>query len=535
MRHWCLFAVVIFIFGFALRLKGIHYGLPSKNLALTTYHPDEALSYQTLAEITQKGFFQYTPGREFYWGSLHLYTLGACLKLSTALGYIANQPRAYYEEHLAEADRLYIVGRLLSILSGSLTILVLYFTVYPSFGYRAAFLAALFLALAPVHASNSWYVRPDILMLLFAILSLALSLRYLATTQKKYFLWACAMVGFSTATKYSGGAYVVVPLTAYFLTHTHDFTVNLEGMFKDVSLAVLVMIGTFLIGCPHSILSFSVFTDRMVGNIEMATIQKHFQVEPGWLRYLKQLLPMGVGRGVYGAGILGIPVLLYYKQKSYLCVFISGILVFLITSWPIAQAAVYTLPSVVFLCIFAAVFFDFFLSLKKVKWLAFIILAGTVFYTFIYSMAYLGLFYEKNVREEASEWIEANIPKGETVGIARSFFWTPPILRQYHPPYRLLMGGDIHSKPSDFILGLKNVTRKAKYLILSEYEYQTFIKHKDVFPEEYQLLKTIMEEQYQPIQVFEKKAKFFDFTFIENSPPGDWIFPNPKIIVFKKL
>jgi hypothetical protein len=160
-------------------------------------------------------------------------------------------------------------------------------------------------------------------------------------------------------------------------------------------------------------------------------------------------------------------------------------------------------------------------------------------YTLIYSIANLNLYIEKNVREEASEWIEKNIPKGSIIAIPKSYFWTPAVLRQYNPPYKLLIGVDNPNLGySDGIIGLKKYLNETEYIVLSEFEFREFVhpKIKQNFPEQARVLDEILNsKKFIKVAEFDKEAKFLWFKFKKNYPPGDWLIPNPKILIFKKL
>jgi len=216
------------------------------------------------------------------------------------------------------------------------------------------------------------------------------------------------------------------------------------------------------------------------------------------------------------------------------------------------QMVCYTFPVIPFFIIFAARIIAKSAEISQVAPKSFLgslckfgALCGIIFifgYATIYSLANLNLYRRKNIREETSVWIEKNIPKGSKVTIARSYFWTPGILRQYNPPYKLLMGGDpVHSSVGEAVLGLEKILPETEYIILTEFEYRNFIhpKLEKYSPEQTKILKEIMSsDKFKKIAEFDKQASAniggLWFTFKKNYPPSDWLIPNPKIIVFKK-
>ncbi len=200
----------------------------------------------------------------------------------------------------------------------------------------------------------------------------------------------------------------------------------------------------------------------------------------------------------------------------------------------------YTMPIIPFILIFISRGLEIIYNIgNRISKIIFVLLTVFLFcYTFIYSFAYWQLYKQKNVREEVSEWVLENIPKAAKIAIARSYFWTPPVLRQYNPPYKVLMGSDpVKSSVQEGVLGLKNLLGETEYIVLTEYEYRwaMYPKLEKYFPEHKKILDEIFYSgKFVKLAEFEKEAKFLFFKF-KNYPPGDWLIPNPKIVIFKKL
>ena len=87
-------------------------------------------------------------------------------------------------DNLKEADKLYIVGRTLSVLCALFTIYVFYLLIKNIFGYLYGILGALLVSILPAHVFNSVYVRPDIMMLLFLMLVLYFTMKYMVAKEK---------------------------------------------------------------------------------------------------------------------------------------------------------------------------------------------------------------------------------------------------------------------------------------------------------------------------------------------------------------
>lgn len=523
--------VIILSFGFVLRVLPIKWGLPSRNLALSTYHPDEQISFHSLEQMNPKKLDFY-PRQALDWGSFYIYFLGTTLKISEIFGLVKVANRAYYIQHLHETDRLYIIGRLISIFSGTLSIGILFMIIKNAFNDTTlALLGSGILGIVPIHLINSFYVRPDIFMVFFGLCAVYFSLKIIEFGKTRYYIFAAIFAGISTASKYIGGIFIFLPIIAHIIHYKNIFPV------KNIFRLFLGFILTFIIACPYSL--HPVFISHLAYLINQARIGNIME-QAGWIRYLTVFLPYGLGWLLFISALLGT-VLLIFKNKTQkeLFILLSGIIIYIMISLPKWQMTLHTLPIIPFLSIYTGYFLITLIRWKKpiLSIAGKLIVISVLFYTTVYSLSYLNLFLGKNVREEASDWIEKNIPKTATVGIARSWFWTPPILRQYYPPYKLLMGGDVDSFLERAVLGLKEIAKHADYIVLTEFEYRQYLhpKLKKYFPQQAKILEEIFSgKNFIKIAEFDKEAKFLLFRFKKNYPPNDWLIPNPRIIVFKK-
>ncbi|MFN3966853.1 MAG: ArnT family glycosyltransferase [Endomicrobiia bacterium] len=552
--------VMILFFGFLLRISGIKFGLPSKNLTLTTYNPDEPLSFYPMEKWNPRKLY-FHPQRALLWGGFHLYVLAGLIKTAQIFGIVKLDSREFLINNLKEVDKLYIIGRLLMIISGVLSVLLTYL-ICKSYNETTGLIAGFIFAILPAHIVNSFYVRPDVLMIFFALLAVWFSLKIMETDETKFYILCCFFVGLSTATKLSGAVYGIFPLVAHFLKKR-----NLREKLSDMRFYLIpfMCLTGFIIGCPYSVIDFNSSSESFWHYLKLNFSLSKGTMNPGqeilfgtgWKSYFRYYLPYAIGIPLMITGIIGFIFTIYniftkkYETKKFDVLFtISGIIIFSVISSTKNQAVWYTLPVLPFFVIFSARLFEKSspIPLKKftclwqggwgelLKWTT---LFTVLSYTLIYSLANLTLYTTKNVREEASEWIEKNIPKGSKIAIAKSYFWTPAILRQYAPPYQLLIGADSPNLGySDGIIGLKKYLEETEYIVLSEFEFREFVhpKIKKYFPEHAEVLEKIMNTKiFEKVAEFDKQAKFFLFKFKKNYPPGDWLIPNPKIVIYKKL
>ncbi|MBA4320892.1 MAG: hypothetical protein C0412_21080, partial [Flavobacterium sp.] len=261
-----IFLGVILSIGFFVRFLIIDFGLPSKNLALTTYNPDEPLSYYTIEKWNPKKL-DFHPHRAFLWGGFHLYPLAGSLGLAKIIGYAKFGSREFYIKNLKEADKLYLVGRFLMILLAVGSVFIIYLICKEPYGYFAGFSSALLLAIAPAHIFNSVYVRPDIMMMFFALVSLYFAVKLLKTGQTKFYLLSSIFVGLATGTKLSGAVYGIAPIIAHFLAPSpyplpqgERIEVRvIREKFKDIRLYLIpvICILSFCLSSPYVVIDFN--------------------------------------------------------------------------------------------------------------------------------------------------------------------------------------------------------------------------------------------------------------------------------------
>ncbi|MBU0951921.1 MAG: glycosyltransferase family 39 protein [Elusimicrobia bacterium] len=541
--------------GFLLRLSGLYFGLPSKNLALTTYNPDEALTIYSLQDM-KPSKLDFSPKRAFLWGGFSVYIAGFFLKLCQFLKIVNPASREFLMANLHETDKLYIIARLISIVFGTLNVLMIYLIAKKAYNKTTGLICASLLSILAVHVIYSFYARPDVIMLFFVLWPVYVSLEILSgKTSSKTYLFAGLLIGLATATKLSAGIFGIVPFLAHFIRNDGKFTEKI----KDKNLWLLTGSGFagFLIGCPYAIFDFPTWWYYFKMNIAFAQNTTH-PIEyalhgPGWQSYISYYLPNSIGFPVVFTGLMGFVYVLIStitkkgksEKRIYDTLFlISGLIIYFVISKTKNQAAVYTIPVLPFFVLFTGRLLDILLNStlfkKPLSAILFAIASILVLApTLTYSVAYLKLYSSVNTRELASEWIDKNIPKNKTIAIPRSYFWTPGILRQYNPPYKVLMGGDIQSALSDAVLGLDKISRSADYIVITEFEYRDYMVKNissQIFPEQEKIIKdTILnKKRFEEVVSFDKEAEFLGFKFKKDFPPHDLLIPNPKITVYKK-
>ena len=147
---WPIFAVAL-----ALRIYGLRYGLPA------VYNPDEvAIMSRTLAF----GKWDFNP-HNFLYPSFYFYALFAWEGLTAVLAVATRSVEsfgAFQREFFLDPTRVFVAGRLLTALLGAGTVVATGILGSRLWSPLVGVLAALLLAVAPLHVLNSHYVKHDV-------------------------------------------------------------------------------------------------------------------------------------------------------------------------------------------------------------------------------------------------------------------------------------------------------------------------------------------------------------------------------------
>ena len=117
----------------------------------------------------------------------------------------------------APTEEFYLWGRAVTALFGTATVWLLYRTGL-RWNRRTALLAAVMLAVMPLHVRESHYTLTDVPATFFVVAALLLALRAHERSTASSFALAGAAAGLAGATKYNAGVVVVVPLIASAMT-----------------------------------------------------------------------------------------------------------------------------------------------------------------------------------------------------------------------------------------------------------------------------------------------------------------------------
>ena len=518
---------VVFIFALWIRISTVSFGLPD------IYHPDEARKLNIMRSMILSGnldpdYFRH-PSFMIYSGAL----VG---KIFSVLNNVAGPT-------LTELAPL---ARSVSAVFGALTIFVMYLIGSLLFGRIAGFITAVTIAICPLHVVCSRYVKEDVCMMFFLLLTLLFALKVIY--QKNSSVWLITVGGFITgiaaSIKYTGilaSPFLIAP-TLVFLLAKFSFQVpfvsalvadaqklpiqqkNLKQILIATVCGLLLIPVGFLLITPYSVIN----TDRFIkdflfeshhmanGHSAVITAVDYF-----WSFHLHTSVFRAFGFGATWIAILGLGILCARKNIAALVPLLGVLLFYLPAEWvnakPFPQAERYILPALPFLALSVGYFLQMFFTQARTK----VILPLAAAICILLPPALFSISNQQEMmhdtRQESKEWVEKNIPHGTKI-VTDWFFYGPPLSTTDYVISELKTPENAEILRSISVKTLQDTG--AKYFITSSFFYDRYLLMAD------RGHKTGLAYQ----EIFSQLPVEAEFSR-DNS--GHYGFHNPTIKVFK--
>jgi len=412
-RVTSLLLVLLLLLALGLRVWGSGFGLP----AYTRYHPDEHALVERAAQILWTGDWD-----------LHRFNYPPVYAYVQAIGYaiyflygVAQGLWEYVPEFVL--PNYYHVGRLLTALFGTLTILIVYLTGRELKGRRAGLLAAALLGGNYLHIIHSHYATFDVMVGFWAALTLLFSVLLTAEQAGKWYLLAGLCAGLAGATKYNGAVVIVLPIVAHVL-YTR------WGRWGYLN-------GHLLLTCAGFLLGFFGGNPFALGNLPdflsgLATVLHHYGTEhPGfegrgnWRWYVTVFVTSADAPWVVAATAGAIGMVLREWRKGLLIVSFP-VIYYIMVSRFIVRFERNMVPLLPFLAICAGWLLDAGgrLIAQRLKhfggWSGVFAALGAAFLiclSLTAGVAFDAALGQTDHRELAGQWVEENIAWGSKIAI----------------------------------------------------------------------------------------------------------------------
>ncbi len=523
-----LLAAVI-LSALCIRLDGIKWGLPSKTLTLATYHPDEAFLFQSLENMYKTRSLN--PKKiALHYGTFHFYVAGAFLGAAKVLGIIHLGSRESLLSNFENVDRMYLTARLLSVFCALLSVWGIFMLTRRIYDENKALWAAFFMAFSPMSIDISHVGKLDSFLPPLVILLSWFTLNLLDNPSKKN-AWLCGIAsGLIASTRYNCGIFILVPLG---IIYFNRYKIAFLRIFPVLFGAFLAFIAT----TPYALLDYKTFLaglHHMESFVTTPTLPTFRDSRPYNLIYIfETMMPFSMSWPATVFFVLGgifcVKKGIIPQEKTLLLGFAAFVFVFCLSS---ARYTHYIAPLLPVICVFAA--YGLVRSLERVpKSLGVSAAIIVALFQISYAWAFNGLYSRPNTRELAGEYIMQNAGPKDSVGMVRSYFWTPGIFRQANPPIAVVKAGDDLSEYIDDVERLPTLSPAPSYFLLSENEMRSVRLYTAQNGKDYAGILESFLSQYDSPKSFELEPEIFGIRFWRRDAPWDLRLIAPRIDVYK--
>ncbi len=263
--------VLIMLLAFALRFAGLSQSLPYLD------NPDEPTLVNAAIKMLQTGDLN---PHFFRWPSLPFY-LQFLVSLPTFFAGISNGTIKDLKQ--IPLENFILAGRAVSALFGTATVFITFLAGRVFYNKQVGWLAALILAILPMHTEHSHYSTPDAVVTFFSTLTLLFAALIFRTGEKRWYLWAGVAAGLTAGSKYN----VAVVLATVVLAHLLADKTR-RGKLVWLMLTFGLMAGVFLLTTPFALLDLPGFLNEIAFQVRHYTILGHGSASdaPSWQAYL---------------------------------------------------------------------------------------------------------------------------------------------------------------------------------------------------------------------------------------------------------
>ena len=371
------------------------------------FHPDERRIAEAVTQLSLRPL-QLNP-HFFAYGSFPLYVT----KFVTAA--LSN-----FHAWFSSYDAAILVGRALSALWGTATVLLLVLLGRRLFGGAIALLAGLLLSVTVLHVQNSHFATNDVPLTFLVLLALTFMLGIAEGRGPRAFAGAGVAVGFALATKFSALPLLLPLVVAAFLRwrSDRDFGRALRGL----ALACGCALAAFALGEPYALLERRTYLrdvleqSQMVRHAGLFPYTNQYVGVPKVLYDLRELVLWGMGPLLGLATLIGTVLRLRFRgpkiQRADWIFFAWVVPFFVVTVSFDVKFLRYLLPIYPMLVLWGAAWLQRWAERAHPgRWVRAMVVAGTALYLF----AFLAIYTRPHSSVSASAWFYNHVAQGSKV------------------------------------------------------------------------------------------------------------------------
>jgi len=495
--------------GIVFRMVGLEWGIPlplppEATPYRNSFHFDEDNYLWGLTHIDSKRWnFDV---QDLHWGTLQFYLIGAALQVAESSGYLT---RPWKEAFLAwdplNFPRIYRAGRLVSAISGIMSLLVIFLVGKRLRDTETGLLACAFLAVTPLHVLNSHYLTSDITMVFLSLTAFYFFLASLDGNVKAH-LFSGLFLGLAIAAKYSAACLLPLWLGRDLIERKFSWKLKLWGYG--------VMVAGFALGEPYAFLRPGEFARVIYHAHVLDTPEMRLFLIP-WPQLLaaqgKALLNYGVQWPLASLAVIGLVVSVARPTRKTLWFAAAVVLAagsIAGSKWPMIR---YTLPVVPLIALAAALA----LTAARIReswrpWIYVLALCIPLLSSWMQTM----ILVREHPARSAARWVAANVTDGSRIGQ----IWTklPPLDRQRYDVHQLhgIFGHDAEDSQD----------RDRQFLILDNLPLQPFSPS----------FAGRLAREYDLVAEFRSDPRIGRWTFPEVDAPHDWKYTHPVVSIYRR-
>ncbi|MCX6556708.1 MAG: glycosyltransferase family 39 protein [Candidatus Aminicenantes bacterium] len=474
----------------------------------------------------------------------------------------------------------YLFARGIVAIFGLATILMLFFLGRRVYSRSIGLLAAFFLAFTVLHVRDSHFFSTDVPMTFFLVLILFLCSDIVDKKRLKSYFITGIVTGIAIATKQT----VLLVIPVIFAAHLMSIWEGMGNSFSErwqilrskQSLKKLVAgfgVATlvFLIAHPYVVMNPAAFLDMSGRTFEIlkgaTPPQWSFQFTGATVGYwFSNLFFYSMGPTLEILCLLGLLwAFLKRKWKNDGLILLFMAIYFFSLGFGYMKFIRYAIPLLPFLCLLGARLAMDLYEMAKTRIHRVIVTVGITVVaslSMFYTLAYLNIYKQDDVRIQASRWIHKNIPQGSTVvfniSYATPLFGEMFFHPQFYDSYTVGYGQDYFVKndfytlkalnfftyasdslnpPDKFRKYIRERLADADYIVMSDEQSEQFPFRAREYPAVVQFFRRLYAEKlgFSLVNTFSVRPSFLGKTVNDDRSELSFrLFDHPKIRVFKR-
>jgi len=502
----------------------------------------------------------------FSYGSLPLYFLAFVGATVSRIGWLLNilvghgpRPGLAFLRDAADYTEINLVGRILSSLFDTGTVVLLYVLGTRLYGRFAALVAAGSYAVTALAIQQSHFFVVDPVLTFLVTLTIVVAYRAMEAPSPRLSALLGVLLGATVATKVSAAPLALLVTVAHLASyHSRERTLRwlhprdwMDGFPRLVGVAVVALL-TFALCEPYALINSVEFSrditaqNAMVRGVADFPYTRQYTHTPAYTYWFKELVlwQLGIPLGVLAClGTLFVCFRSVLRYRSPEIVFLSWLVPYVVVTGSFyAKFPRYMLPAVPSMLLCAAALL---VALRHIRWtrhLSVAIGALVILLSGFWALAYTSVYRTENTRVAASHWIYSHVPAGSML-IGEHWDDALPLNLPHRPPGQNVSAYKQTSLPiyDDDNAAKLNVMatslQQGSYVVISSDIVRGSVLR---VPERYPMMRNYYHALfagdlgYQLVASFVSYPTLFGISIPDNTADLNWeYYDHPRVFIFQ--